>query len=239
VQWERGSAADFDVAELEREPAPGAAFAELSPAALKAKNFDVWRQAFATWLFGSHQVELLKATALDELSMVGESERDFRLRLQQVLRERRDRDVDRIRQKYAPKIATLQERLRRATEAEQREATQASQQKLQTAISFGVTLLGAVLGRKAVSTATLGRAATAARGVGRTMKEAEDVKRAGTNVAAIQGQIDELDAQLHEELAAIEASYAPSAVSVERVTVRPKKSGIAVDLVALAWVPRG
>jgi hypothetical protein len=69
------------------------------------------------------------------------------------------------------------------------------------------------------------------------MKEEEDVKRAGTNVAVVQGQVDELEAKLHEESATIEATYSPSTVSLERVAVQPKKAGITVDLIALAWVP--
>ena len=72
----------------------------------------------------------------------------------------------------------LAERLRRAEQAVDREQQQASDQKLQTAVSMGATVLGALFGRKAVSIGTLGRATTAARGVGRTMKEDSDVKRA-------------------------------------------------------------
>ena len=59
------------------------------------------------------------------------------------------------------------------------------QAKLQTGVSMGATLLGALLGRKAVSAGTLGRATTAARGVGRSMKEAADIKRAGESVEAV------------------------------------------------------
>ncbi len=86
--------------------------------------------------------------------------------------------MDALRQKYAARLAQLQNQLQRAQAARERESSQATAQKLQTAISFGATLLGAFMGRKAVSATTLGRATTAARGVGRTMKEAEDVKRA-------------------------------------------------------------
>jgi hypothetical protein len=49
-------------------------------------------------------------------------------------------------------------------EPQTRETGQAKQQYVQTAISVGATLLGALLGRKTVSTSALGRATTAARG---------------------------------------------------------------------------
>ena len=98
-----------------------------------------------------------------------------------------------------PRLAQLQNQLQRAQAARERESSQATAQKLQTAISFGATLLGAFMGRKAVSATTLGRATTAARGVGRTMKEAEDVKRADLSVEGVQQQIDAIEAELRDE----------------------------------------
>ena len=79
----------------------------------------------------------------------GESERDFRIRLQLEARTARDEAVDAVRKKYAPKQAALAERLRRAEQAVERETQQASDQKMQTAVSVGATLL-ALFGRKAV-----------------------------------------------------------------------------------------
>jgi hypothetical protein len=157
------------------------------------------------------------------------------VRLQQAARERRDEAVQELRAQYAKKLALLQDRLRRAQDAREREQNQASTQKMQTAISFGATLLGALMGRKAVSTSTLGRATTAARGVGRTMKEAEDVKRAGETIEAVQGQIAEMEAELAAKAGAIEAAM--TAGPLERVEIAPKKAGISVQLVSLAWVP--
>jgi hypothetical protein len=120
-------------------------------------------------------MDLLKSPATGEISKPNETERDMRVRLQQLVREQRDSQVEALRAKYAPKIATMQERIRRAQQAVDRETTQASQAKIQTAISIGTTLLGAFLGRKAVSRSTLGTATTAMRGVGRSMKELEDI----------------------------------------------------------------
>lgn len=90
----------------------------------------------------------LREKGLKTLSKQNESERDFRIRLQEASREERDKLVERLRQKYAPKIAALGERIRRVEQAVAREEEQAKQQKLQTAISFGTTLLGTFLGKK-------------------------------------------------------------------------------------------
>jgi hypothetical protein len=235
VDWNTAAESAFGPSDLEREAGAGAAYDPLPSAASKAKSYDAWKKSFGTWVYGSKKLELLRSADPPLVSQPGETEGQFRVRLQQAARESRDEAVERLRQQYAPKIATLQERLRRAHAAEEREASQASSAKLQTAISFGATLLGAFMGRKAVSMSSVGRATTAARGVGRSMKEAEDVKRAAESVASVQQQIDTLEAELREQTAGVEARMAGA--PLEPLTVAPKKTGIAVQLVALTWVP--
>jgi hypothetical protein len=236
VDWDASSDSEFAPADLEREPAEDVSFASLPPAVTKAKSLDAWKKAFATWVYGARKIEVLRAPDVGLTSSPGESEGAFRVRVQQAARERRDQAVEALRQKYAGRLAQLQNQLQRAQAAREREASQASAQKLQTAISFGATLLGAFMGRKAVNVGTIGRATTAARGVGRTMKEAEDVKRAALTVEAAQQQIADLEAELREETSALEARMASG--PFETITVAPKKTGIVVQLVALTWVPR-
>ena len=108
---------------------------------------------------------------------------------------------------------------------------------VQTAISVGATVLGALFGRKTISTTTIGRATTAARGAGRTMKQAGDVQRAQESAEAVRQQIQALEAELAEELAARSAATDPLSEKLERVTVRPKKTDITVKPVRLVWRP--
>jgi len=119
----------------------------------------------------------------------------------------------------------------------EREAAQASQQQLQTVISFGTTLLGAFMGRKKLSTSTLGRAATAARGLGRTMKERQDVGTAQESVASLQQQIADLEAEFQAETERLAQGTNPLTEVLESLEIKPKKTDIAVRLVALVWVP--
>jgi hypothetical protein len=180
---------------------------------------------------------LFRSAALDQASRPGESERDFRARLHHAAREARDAQVEKLRQKYAPKLATLQDRIRRAEQARQVQAEQARQSKLSTAISFGATVLGAVFGRKAASVGNVGRAGTAARGVGRSMKESQDVARAEENIRALQKQLADLDAQFQAETSAVAARIDPANEPLESVAVRAKKTDVNVNLLALAWAP--
>jgi hypothetical protein len=121
--------------------------------------------------------------------------------------------------------------------AVEREAEQAKGQKLQTAISFGATLLSSFMGRKTVSLTTLGRATTAVRGVGRSMKESEDVGRAQDNVAAIDQKLADLNEEFKDETEKLEQSYDPQTEELSKVSLKPTKANIAVKFLALVWAP--
>jgi hypothetical protein len=181
---------------------------------------------------------LLRHPSLGITSNPGESERDFRIRLQLEARTARDAAIDAVRRKYAPKQAALAERLRRAQQAMDRETQQASDQKVQTAVSVGATLLGALFGRKAVSAGTLGRATTVARGVGRSMKETSDIKRAAESVESVKAAIAALDGAVAEDVAAVSARIDHDA-PLEQVSLAPKRGQIELQFVALAWKPEG
>jgi hypothetical protein len=237
VDWATGEPLDLPVADLRRSPDPGASYEPVPPAAMLAKNYPLWEKSFTRWLAQAEKIELLRHRESGLTSRPEETERDFRIRLQDASRIARDEAVEAVRRKYAAKQATLAERLRRAEAGVSRESEQASQQKLQTVVSLGATLMGALLGRRAVSTSTLGRATTAARGVGRTMKESADVKRASETVEAVRVQVLELEQQVREETQALAATF-ESPVALDRVTLLPKRGQVLVQVVALGWDPR-
>jgi hypothetical protein len=167
-------------------------------------------------------------------SQPNESEGEFRIRLQQASREQRDQIVEGLRKKYSPKIAALQERIRRAEQAVARESEQVKQQGMQTVISIGATILGAFLGRKTVGTSTLGRATTAARGAGRVLKERQDVGRAQETVEALQQQMADLEAEFKAEA---DTAALPGTEAIQSITIKPTKQNISAKLVVLAWAP--
>jgi hypothetical protein len=237
VDWSAAQEPAFAASDLEPDPESGAGFEGVPPAAGQAKSYDGWSKDLATWVYRERSATAWKSPSSGDVSKPGETEADFRGRLQQGARERRDAASDALRAKYAPRLAGLQERLRRAQQTVTREKQEATQAGLQTAISVGATVLGALFGRKAISATTIGKATTAARGAGRTMKQAGDVSRAEESAAAVEQQIRDLDAELQSELAAAEAASDPATEKLETLTLRPKKSDITVRKVALLWRP--
>jgi hypothetical protein len=170
-------------------------------------------------------------------SRPGESERDFRVRLSQTAREGRDDQAEALRRKYATKIATLQDRVARAEAKVDKERADVRSQGIQTAVSIGATLLGAFMGRKAISTTTLSRASTAMRSGVRTAKEQADIGAAEQTLDMLREQLQDLENEFNAEMQAISAATDPTQVEIEKSAIRPKKSDVKVRLLALLWLP--
>jgi hypothetical protein len=237
VEWTGAGIIDVAPGDLATTPTEGASFDPVPKAAAAPKSYAAWQKSFAAWLAQGQRIELHRHAGLKITSRSAESERDFRIRVQNAQREARDAEVEEVRRRYAEKRSRLEERVRKAEQGVAREQEQASQQKLQTAVSFGATVLGAFLGRKAVSASTLGRATTAARGLGRSAKEQEDVKRAQQEVEVVRKALEQLDAQIEEDTKAIAARFDADAGRLDTVSLAPKRGQIVVQFVALGWKP--
>ncbi|MBH0179988.1 MAG: ATP-binding protein, partial [Nitrospira sp.] len=237
VDWDRSTATELVIDDLEQNPEDGAQFLALPASAGKARSYADWSKDFGGWLFRTQKVELFKSPSTKEVSTPDESERDFRVRLQQTGREQRDKGAEMLRQKYASKMTTLQERIRRATLAKEKQQAESRSSQVQAAISVGASILGAFLGRKAISVSNIGRATTAVRSAGRVMKESQDVGAAEENVAVLQQQLADLEAQFKSESDALAAATDPLNEKLDTISIKPTKANIAVKLVALVWTP--
>src|SRR5581483_5898607 len=105
-------------------------------------------RALKDHLYRNQKLLVWKCTSPKQTSQPGESEADFRTRLGHSAREDRDRDVEKLRQKYAPKLASLGEQLRKAQARVEKEQTQSTMQVVNTGISILSTAVGAMFGRK-------------------------------------------------------------------------------------------
>lgn len=221
--------------DLEKTPAPGLAFDSLPAAAFKPHSFVEWQKDFVSWVYGAQKLTLWRSPSSGLVSQPDESERDFRVRMQQAAREARDAQVEALRRKYAPKVAALQEKVRRAEQAVMREEEQAKNAMTNTAISFGATLLGAFTGRKLASASNLSKAATAMKGVGHSVQQSGDVSRAKQTLEAFKQQAQTLEDEFAAESAALKARSDPLAEILEPVTILPKKSDINTQFFGLVW----
>ena len=222
-------------AKLQSQQNEKANFAELPGAFARGQNYATWGKDLSAVIYQSATQSIYRCVALKLSSNVNESEGDFRTRIALSLREKRDAEVERLRKEFAPRLVTLQSQLERAQQKVAKEQSQLSQQKIQTALSVGASILGAFLGRKALSSTNISRVATAARSAGRIATESKDVDNAAGSVESIQQRINDLQAELEQQIATVQGQLDPAAVAVESIVVKPRKTDTVVSEVALVW----
>jgi hypothetical protein len=237
VDWREATAIDLPAASLASEPAAGAGFAALPPSLADPRLIKSAQEHFRTWLRNERPVVLRRSPTLRCVSAPDEPEGEFRARLQLEARQARDRAVAALRQKYAAKVAALEERLRRARQAVAREQEQAADSKVDALASAGAAVLGALFGRKTLSSASAGRAASALRKAGNVRRQSGDVTRASENVAQLEGQLAAVEAEVQAAIDALGAGFDAQAEALEEISVRPKAQDIAVQFCGVAWVP--
>jgi hypothetical protein len=235
--WDQASPLAIGVEELSRQAPAAALYLPVPTTPLEPKRLQTSQKGYLDFAYRQSQTTLWKSNLFKLTSQPGESEQEFRLRLQQLARERRDFEIDRLRQRYAARTTALQQRLMRAGQRIGREQEQFSEQKVQTAISVGATLLGALMGRKALSSSTLGRAVTATRQASRIVREKQDVERAREEQESVQTQISELEQELQREVDGITEAYDPQKEVLQPIIVRPTRQDILLQQFGLLWAP--
>jgi hypothetical protein len=237
VDWDKATLVTDGPDSLSHQPATSdVRYGTVPAAGMDQKKYAAWTKSFGLWVGRAQAIKIFSVPALKLVSTADESERDFQIRIQHATRESRDAALESMRAKYATKIARLAEKKRKAEEIVGREQQQATQQKLQTAVSIGATMLGALMGRRAVSLSTLGRATTAARGVSRSMKESQDIASAQQRLLEAQQEEAALNAEIEQQVAALSGQSLADG-PIETIEIKPKRGGIEVQIVALAWQP--
>jgi hypothetical protein len=237
VTWDNGETLPLEVDDLQSEAVPAAAFAATAADASNPKKYRAWEKDFKRWLRQNESVSLYRNKRFKLSSTVGETEGDFRIRLQDIASEKRDQAIAKIRTRYASKTTTLENRLMRAQQAVEREQQQSTKKNFDTAISFGTAVLAAVLGRKRLSSSTTTRMGSAMKSAGGARKEAADIKRAKQTAAKVNAELEALDKKLALEVAALNTSFDAQAEPLDEVVIRAKSTDIYIPLIGLAWMP--
>ncbi len=235
--WEGAETSTDGEPELEKGPAGDATYLPLPSDITNAKKFAALTTALKEHIYREHRLVAWKCKSLKQISQPGDTEAQFRTRLTQSVREQRDLAVEKLRQKYAPKLQTLGDQLRRADEKVEKEKAEVSDRTMSTILTVGTSILGAMFGRKLGSTANVGKAATSIRQASKIGKEMGDVAVAEENREVLAERLKKLEEEFAAESEKIAAQYDADQIPVEEISLPPKKTDINVTRVAIVWLP--
>ncbi len=239
AKWEDSQVANVTdwQPEFEDSSEDGAGFGTLPTLFSRAKSYASFSTGLRDFHYRTLKLKLWKAPALKQVSQAGESEGDFRVRISQGHKEKRDLEVEKLRTKYGPKLAMVLEQRRKAEQQVEKQKEQAKGQMLTTALSVGSSILGAMFGRKLASATNIGRAVTSVRAASKVMNEQADVGRANETVESLTLKYNGLNAEFEAEVLKLQESSTAEAIEVQEVSITPKKTDITITRVALLWTP--
>ena len=237
IDWQDGTAVVAKRMILSDKPREDASFAELPESISSSSKFKTWRSRLKDHLYSNRQLPVWKYALAKEYSEPGEPEDDFRVRLGHMLREKRDEAIDEIRKRYARKFAAVQKQIDKAEARVGRETKEYHAKGVDSAVTIGSSIFGALFGRKLKSVTNVRRTSSSAKSVSRAAREREDVVRAKQAFNEQVAKRMQLEEQLKLEIAEIRETLRPDQLELEELSVRARKNELNPRPVTLVWSP--
>lgn len=202
-------------------------------AMVSGNKVSTWQKTLTSYLYQECSLEFWRDAESKLTSTRGETEGEFRVRVAQARREARDAAVEKIRETYRLKLQRAGDAMRRADDKIEREKAMAKQKKAASAISWGTAILGSILGGVA-SVGNVRRVGTAVRSSTMIGKKNQDVAQAEESAEILHKRYEALQAECDEALKAAHEEINPTALALDSITVRPRKTDILVERIAYA-----
>ncbi|UCC88674.1 MAG: hypothetical protein JSV81_05020 [Anaerolineales bacterium] len=237
VTWDEAEALPISLRDLARGPervgaGQGPFFGSLPEAANSARELQNIQKDLADWLYYNSRLSLTIHPQLDIIQRPDETERAFKIRLQQAARERRDADIDALEEKAATRLDRLEDRLRKKERDLADDEAEHEARKREELIGAGETVLGLFMGRR--STRGISRAASKRRMTSKAKLDAEETRE---EIADIQEEIAQLEGELKEAADEVTHRWEDAMNELTTQEIKPRRSDVNVQLVALAWSP--
>jgi len=234
IRWQDAEPMELGPSELENRPEPSALFGPVPSELNSASKLKAIAKDLGDYLYREQVFNLLYNPELKLYSRPGESDRDFRIRAQQVAREKRDGEVEKLRKKYQRQLDRLQNRLVREERELTEDQAKYEARKREEVISAGETVVGmlGIFGRR--RTTGLSRTATKRR---LTSQAKADIAESEAEIARLQAEIEDMRRMMQEEAEAISEKWAATLDQIETYGVKPRRKDVDVELVALTWAP--
>jgi hypothetical protein len=230
VRWEQAENLDLQTRDLLDRPEQEAYFDDMPDTINESKDLTAIRNELEDYLYRSQNLTLRYNPATELYSNPGEDERAFSLRVSQAARELRDDDVDDLEERYERKIKTLEDRLRSARVALEKQEANARLRKQDALLSAGETVFSLFSGRRRSISA-------AARKVSQISTSKASIDAAEEKVEVIESDIEALKQDLKAETDQIVQRWEEALEKYDDLVIKPRRTDVEVTLFALTWVP--
>ena len=203
-----------------------ASFEKLPEVVLEDKKLKDATRELKETLYREQSLVLLRCVNPKLESEVGETEANFKVRLQDVLNDKKEADIEKLQIRFEKKEKTLLTRLSRAKERVEKEESDSTSSMFEA----GIAVLGALFGK--TSPTKIGRAFKKGSNI---LKERGDMSRAEERMATIQVDIEALEYALEDDIDELNEKYNVDNCEIETFKVKPRKTDVDVEYCAVVW----
>ncbi len=164
---------------------------------------------------------------------MGESREEFLRRCEEAAEDAADAEVAKLKERYEAKIKAVQKRLAAAERRVRELETDVAQRRQQEVVAGAGELLSVFLGGRRRSRSLSGAASRRST----TVRTQQRLRSAEDKLADETADLEALEDDLAADLQEITAKWEEVAADVEELEIGLEKTDIAVDEVALCWVP--
>ncbi len=214
---------------------PKATYAKLPPLISERKSLKDFTASLADYLYRSKRIEIFYQKDLKLESLPNQSKKDFIITIQNELRDRKDMQLQKLKQKYEKDYERLQNRIEKAQLKLEKEKSDVTSKTTETFIDIGLTIFSALFGRKKLSRTTISRGASSIKKGREIFNEKDDVLRAEALLKSTQKEVEELEKDFKEEVEKLEQSFSVDNYPISIKLIKPRRRDIAIEDMALLW----
>jgi hypothetical protein len=234
LSWKGAVQLKLDPRDLSKAPEEDAFFvSDLPDGVTNAKTLSKLTGDLADEIYRTQGYQLAYNPTLKLYGRPSESERDFRVRCDQVAREQRDAGVDMLKAKYETQLDRIEDKLVRE-QGDLAEAKSTYKGRQTEEVISGLETVAGMFGLFGRRKKSLTSAATKRR-MASTAKA--NVAESEADIARLQAQVEDVKSQMEQDADALTEQWTAAAADIQVTKIAPKKTDIDVQMVALAWTP--
>lgn len=231
LNWDESK--EIKVSQVLNDPESKSKFSEIPEKINNPKDFNELKRSFNDFLFYNSNFKLYHSPHFKIYSKSNESKAEFILKLNQMARETRDEEIDKIEQKYAKEIQKLKSKLSKSQEILIKKQASANSLKQEAMISAGESVLGMFMGKRSTRSAT-----TTVKKYQKSKDISAEIDKVNKDITSLNEEMEFLENELKLQIDLIKQKREKEITEVKEVIIQPKKSDIEIKMVSLAWIPK-
>jgi hypothetical protein len=231
------TSADYDDRDLQPAPPTNVAY-RIPDAAIKNKAF--WTRVekdLLAHLVRTRSLDLFINRDLKLCSRPGEDGAMFEQRCVEVADVFADAEIGKFREKYTAKVRKIRDQLRVAEDRVDLMTEQAKGRRNEELLSTAGSILGGILGGRRSRGSILSKAGSAAGRRSRSAAAGSRADAAENRADMLREQLEDVEAELVEELTEIDQLWMAKAKNVAPLAVPLERTDVRIVQLALAWLP--